>query len=460
MCAWRSVVFCAYLLLCLLLFVPPSLAVCPNGCSCDDNTLVVSCVEAKFDVIPITLNPSIQRLILRYNRIRSVDASFQFYGELRFVDLSYNHLVSIPQSSFEAQKKLNELHLTRNKISSVNNATFLGLRQLTVLNLRGNFLEELGAKLFQNLLNLEELDLGENRLSKLHIDCFAGLSKLRVLYLDDNQLMSVPTPSLMQLSSLAELRVGLNAYSTLPDDIFRGLAKLSILDVSSSNLANISENAFRGLATLRSLSLTDNRFKVIPTRALTTLTRLEDLKIGQNLFSSLRHGDFTGLYNLKSLEVKGAPNLETIEAGSLSENRNLESLSFIGNKKFSQIESGALTGLPKLKTIVLRDNAFHTFSESLVNWAEMRRVDVSENPLECTCQVLWLRNLLLNREEPALAAAADPELSTRGATHHPTTQVLCSSPASLKDKSLRGLSNEELGCASSDARTQVCTVTN
>jgi len=146
----------------LLASAARALAFCPTGCTCDDDTLVVTCIEANLDVIPITLNPSIQRLVLKYNRIKTVDAAFQFYGELKYVDLSYNHLVSIPTRSFEAQRKLVELHLNHNKISSVSNKTFVGLRALTVLSLRGNYLEELPERLFSLLPQLEELDLGQN----------------------------------------------------------------------------------------------------------------------------------------------------------------------------------------------------------------------------------------------------------------------------------------------------------
>jgi hypothetical protein len=35
-------------------------AFCPVGCFCDDETLQVTCDEANLEVIPITLNPSVQ----------------------------------------------------------------------------------------------------------------------------------------------------------------------------------------------------------------------------------------------------------------------------------------------------------------------------------------------------------------------------------------------------------------
>lgn len=406
---------------------------CPTGCTCDDDTLVVTCIEANLDVIPITLNPAIQRLVLKYNRIKTVHAAFQFYGGLQYVDLSFNHLVSIPTRSFEAQRKLMELHLNRNKISSVNNKTFVGLRALTVLSLRENFLEELPERLFISLPHLEELDLGQNRISRIHPAAFAGLASLRMLFLDDNQLRGVPTPSFKLLDSLAELHVGLNAFTTLPDDAFQGLNRLTVLDLSGAGLLNISENAFRGLSGLRDLRLADNRLRSVPTQQLAVLSRLEELTVGQNEFSALEAHAFQGLTYLRRLDVTGASQLERVEKGALTDNLNLETLVLSSNKRLSAIEEGALAGLPNLRYLVLRDNAFITFPESLATWPELRKLDLAENPLECRCALLWLKDLLALRN---------------------ASQVLCAAPPHLKERPLKSLSGDELGCALHDTRQQ------
>lgn len=41
-------------------------AFCPVGCFCDDETLQVTCDEANLEVIPITLNPSVQVIMLSH----------------------------------------------------------------------------------------------------------------------------------------------------------------------------------------------------------------------------------------------------------------------------------------------------------------------------------------------------------------------------------------------------------
>lgn len=417
----------------LLITGTQALAFCPAGCLCNDETLVVQCEKSKLDVLPITLNPSIQRLVLRNNKIKTVDSAFQFYGELQYVDLSCNHMVSIPTRSFDNQRKLQELHLNKNKISAINNRTFLGLKSLTVLNLRENFLEELTKGLFAILPQLEELNLGQNRISRIDAQAFDGLTSLRVLYLDDNLLNTVPTHSLSFLGSLAELHVGLNAFAYLPDDAFEGLNKLAVLDLAGAGLSNISDNGFRGLAGLRTLNLADNRLRTIPTKQLADLNRLEELSIGQNDFETIEEDSFKGLVNLRKLDITGATHLIVIERGAFKDNMNLETIILASNRQLDTIQEGALSGLPNLRHLVLRENAFKTLSESMVSWSELRVLELSDNPLHCSCQLLWLGNLLVSRN---------------------LTSVHCTTPDPLREKSLRTLGADELGCSFRDSRQQ------
>lgn len=411
---------------------------CPNGCICNDETYVVQCERSKLDVIPITLNPAIQRLVLRNNKIKTVDAAFHFYRDLQYVDLSSNHLISIPTKSFISQDKLQELHLNKNKLSAINNKTFQGLTSLTVLNLRENYLGELPQGLFSVLTKLEELNLGQNRISKIHDLAFDGLLALRVLYLDDNLLKAVPTPSFGVIGSLAELHVGLNGFSRLPDDAFDGLGKLTVLDLNSAGLSNISDEAFKGLLGLRNLNLADNRLSQIPTKQLSHLTRLEELSIGQNEFTALETNSFKGLSNLKKIDITGATLLEVIQKGAFNDNLNLETIVLANNRKLDTFEDSALVGLPNLRHVTLRDNAFKTFSESVLSWNELKSLDLSDNPVYCDCQLLWLAKLI----------------STKN-----LTSVQCAQPVPLRDKSLRTLGAEDLGCSFSDPKQQAILVT-
>ena len=195
--------------------LPLATPFCPLACECNEKVLSVSCAASQLEVLPITLNPGIQRLQLQHNNIRAVDAALGFYAQLQYVDLSHNQLISLPDRGFLQQKKLLELRLTNNKIFNVSNGTFDGLKTVTILSLRKNFLEDMGSAVFTDLVKVEELDLGQNRIRSIHPAAFSGLEHLRVLYLDDNDLADVPSLALVPLPHLAELSLALNNIQVL-----------------------------------------------------------------------------------------------------------------------------------------------------------------------------------------------------------------------------------------------------
>lgn len=437
-----NIIVCTLLLMSILCARANGLANCPQGCKCDDRTLVVNCGEGQLDVLPIALNPSIQRLVIKNNKIKTIDSSIQFYAELIYLDLSINHLFNIPARTFAYQKKLEELHLNHNKIGSINNKTFVGLNSLTVLNLRGNFLDTIGRGVFSMLNKLEELNLGQNRISRIEIGAFDGLPNLRVLVLDDNQLSAVPTLALAPLTNLAELFLGINSFRTIPGGSFEMLSHLTNLDLKGAALKNISLDAFRGLEnSLRQLELSDNRLQRIPTVHMSELSRLEDLSLGQNDFEVVPEGAFVGLKNLRRLEMSGSMHLRKIQAGAFATNTNLESITISSNKALTEVQEGALSGLPHLKNVVLRDNALTTLDEGLFPWSELHTFDLSENPIVCDCRVLWLRNLLIMKNASQFAI-------DQGST------IFCHAPERLRAEPLVAISASLLGCSHSTSRRQ------
>lgn len=458
------------LLICCAIGTASALANCPIACECDDATLVVRCGEGTLDVLPIALNPSIQRLIIKNNKIKTIDSALQFYAELSFLDLSYNHLFNIPPGTFNYQRKLRELHLNHNKIGSISNSTFGGLASLTVLNLHGNFLDELGGGVFATLPKLEELNIGQNRITRIDARAFYGLASLRVLYLDDNSLTSIPADAFAHVPRLAELHMGFNSFTSIAESSFRNLRALNVLRLNSASLFNITATTFVGLENVRTLDLSDNRLHRIPTVELSALVRLEELALGQNDFTVVPAGAFAGVTNLRRLDISGSLKLQQVQAGAFASNTNVEAITIAANKALTEVQEGAFSGLPHLRHIVLRDNALTTLAEGVFTWSELQTLDVSENPLQCDCRLVWLRNLLMNTGT-AVAAVSSPasqrsndslpvqsavlSAATAGiATSTVLSEPECAAPQHLLKKHLRELTVAELGCEHGDSQRQ------
>lgn len=367
---------------------------CPQGCQCNDLQLKVVCGEGDLDVLPIALNPSIKELIIVKNSIKIIDSSIQFYSDLQVFDLSGNKLVNIPSKTFLYQRSLQQLHLNENKISSISNKTFLGLSSLKVLSMEKNFIEKLKYGHFVATALMEELNLGSNRISSIEPNTFNGLHHLRILNLQDNLLTTVPSSSFKEIPRLSELFLGINSFKTVPGRSFEAFKSLKMLSLRGVGMYNLSHDAFKGLESLISLDLSSNLLKKIPTVQLSSLGRLEELQIGQNAFEMVAYSAFFGLKNLKKIEITGSLKLKKIDNGAFLANPNLESINLSSNKMLVEIDDSALSGLPNLKHLTLKDNSLTKIQETLYPFSQLTTFDVSENPLACDCDILWLQILL------------------------------------------------------------------
>lgn len=377
---------------------------CPNQCKCDDEKLDINCEEGHLDVLPIALNPSIERLVIKNNKIRTIDSYIHFYTELTLIDLSWNQLFTIPDKTFKEQKKLQQLHLNHNKIGNVSNKTFFGLIELAVLNLRGNLIDNVDNGTFAVTPKLEELNLGQNRITRISESAFDGLPSLKILYLDDNILTRIPSMSFGPLSKLAELYLGINSLMYVPDDSFQSLPELTKLDLHGSLLLNLTVHSFRGIEQLKILNLADNRFTRIPTEAFWNMSRVEELTIGQGEFEVIPAYAFMGLTHLKRIDISGSTKLKIVKSGAFTKNINLRSVTIASNRLLETIEPSAFLGVAFLRHVNLRGNALTTIYESWFSWNELDFLDLSDNVIDCECEAVRTvqaifpsnRNYLLN----------------------------------------------------------------
>ena len=103
---------------------------------------------------------------------------------------SYIPDILTPRESFGRLRKLENLDVSGNIISTVEDSALDGLPGLKTLKLSSNSLAALPSDLFRGSLDLRELHLQNNSLSGLAADLFAGLRHLVVLNVSQNELKS------------------------------------------------------------------------------------------------------------------------------------------------------------------------------------------------------------------------------------------------------------------------------
>merc|ERR1712106_989883 len=112
----------------MFLLVKDTLSFCPDKCDCDDRLLQVTCINTDIEAMPMTLNPDVQYLHLKNNKIQDIGAGIRFYPSLVSLDISGNHVTSIPNRIFTSQHKMRKISMRSNKISQIGNSSFYGLK--------------------------------------------------------------------------------------------------------------------------------------------------------------------------------------------------------------------------------------------------------------------------------------------------------------------------------------------
>lgn len=408
-----------------------TLDMCPSRCTCLDIELLVYCNQSALDLVPITLNPETEKLFLNHNRIKLISASFIFYFRLQVLDLSSNLISSIGPSEFSSQKELTNFQLSSNRLSSLSNHSLLGLYSLRILNLSDNLLVSLSDKSFIECVHLEDLDLSRNRIKMIEADAFMGLKRLQHLNLQENRLSKLFPASFHHLPNLLTLDLSSNFLTRIADYAFTSLIKLNELRLSFCQLNYISSKSLSKENNLQNLMIQGNHLADVPTHLIVNLSKLIQLHIGGSKLTRIGADAFKGSPNLQKLFIKSSYRLSYIHADALSDLNDLKQLVIEHCPSLNFISSNLLRRQKRLSYLSLANNGLSTFPAHLINWDQLERFDIHNNPIVCNCSLLWLWKFL-NKSQKSKESVQE---------------VLCSSPAQFKHRSLHTLTYQDLKCA-------------
>ncbi|KAM8846658.1 toll-like receptor 5 [Synchiropus picturatus] len=159
-----------------------------------------------------------------------------------FVDrmnLSGNRIFALEEAVFSCLRRTRVIDVSLNKINQIEDGAFNDLQwSLQWLNLSFNLLGEVYESTFKNLTKLRILDLSYNNIGQLGPNAFEGLPYLRTLYLTGNSLRDLGFPAL--LPNLDFLLLGDNRLQHLYDIAAWGRAAIH-LDVTDNRLTNLQD---------------------------------------------------------------------------------------------------------------------------------------------------------------------------------------------------------------------------
>ncbi|XP_046674355.1 chondroadherin-like [Homalodisca vitripennis] len=457
---WREVCSSAQmshraLFLSVVLLATAVSAMCPPQCFCYDDTLTATCTSAKLEVFPIQLNPDVKHIDLSDNKIVSVDYTLTFYINLLQLDLSYNKIHSLGSRNFERQENLTFLNISYNQITQLGKGTFKGLKLLKLLDLSNNSIEFVDGSAFIDTVELELLNFSNNKITYFEdSSVFKNLRKLKYLYLNGNQILDVPSKILQNLpySSIEVLSLSNNYIDMLDDLSFPSpvIGSLRQLFLSSNAISSIHRSSFNSLHSLSHLDLSDNNLTTVPTEQMSKLSQLTELDLSENMFTELPAVAFQSLFHLKVLHLSKMPRLSRIDSRAFVDNIHLESVIMDDNREVNILPPRVFHGNLHLKHVSIRRNSLKVIDASHFPVDNLQSLDVSDNPLNCNCSMLWLWKLALVERLAAESSftTSNDTLDRSGGQYLRLTisNLKCDSPQNLKGKLLVDVPDSVVRC--------------
>ncbi|XP_036375503.1 keratocan-like [Megalops cyprinoides] len=259
------------------------LQACPKECRCPPSfPHAVYCDHRGLKRIPV-IPPNTWYLYLQNNLIDVLsEEALRNATQLRWLNLNRNKITNegVEEGALRAMSgllhlymednllttvpaplpaTLEQLRLSRNRISKIPPGVFLGKEHLALLDLQGNKLEDdaVTEQSLKGLSGLVQLNLAKNNLKSMPTGLPATTTQL---FLDNNAIEKIPPEYFKGLPKVAFLRLNYNKLenSGLPKNIFN-LSNILDLQLSHNQLTQVPEVP----RNLEHLHLDHNRIKSI-----------------------------------------------------------------------------------------------------------------------------------------------------------------------------------------------------
>ncbi|XP_069002000.1 transforming growth factor beta activator LRRC32 isoform X2 [Embiotoca jacksoni] len=306
--------------------------------------------ENKMHYFPLLpLNNVLEHLDVSRNRLQSINVTGRtekkanlIFNHLRYLDMSYNQLKSIPECFFYCMRSLEVLNVSNNCIGSFSVSHQEVLKRVKIINLGHNALQSLtfGENTLQSL---EKLFLQGNDLTTLDHQILRRLPGIKHLELQQNDLeICVSEPNRDEPT-----------HQNNQDCVsFTSVPNLRFLNLSDNNLRSLPANAFANTP-LRLLDLSLNPGLDMDKDSLSGLERsLVHLLLKENNISSLN----TDLSSLRSLKHVDLSTNQLTAIPTWDKESSIESLNLQNNNLVTLEHSTMLTLERSLKTLYMGSN--------------------------------------------------------------------------------------------------------
>ncbi|CAK9303165.1 unnamed protein product [Gordionus sp. m RMFG-2023] len=272
-------------------------------------------ITSKLPYLPksIVSLPHLEMLYFYSSSLSTFQNDILSFGpELRELDLSSNHIDTIPFGTFQKMLKLEDLALSDNHLESL---PPLCSPSPSIIDIAGEKNKDIAierggvhsGKAESKNNNLTRLDLSHNEFKdgSLTKETFASCTSLTELFLDDNHLSSLPGDMLDDSrNSLQELSFSENRLKLFPSSLLSKLNNLIYLSLGKNEIQNVPIFAFKNYRKLQYIYLNMNKLKEFNMNTLLSAKRsLSILDLSNNHLSSFDFQYLENFHNLTRLDL-------------------------------------------------------------------------------------------------------------------------------------------------------------
>ena len=315
------------------------------------------------------------------------------------IQMNNNSIREILPYTFDGLESLRAILLSNNFIAGLSPLSFQrGLTNLEAINLEFNMIASIPPQSFAHLLSLTNLFLNYNRITVIGNMAFPG--NLHFLFMRSNNIIDGSMGNI-SIANLATLDVGMNNLTTLSPSTLPFMPKLTVLNVDSNHIEHLEEGMCQMMPMVTHVNAENNQLNesnVFEKDVYAGCTALRHLYFKRNSISSLKHFFYFPSISAFVLELDLSEN--PIRSLHMPQYNNIEDRApyfsmatrlLCDSCLIESVEPRDLLYFRRLRELSLRNNKLRVFPEFLDGLHETSSFELSGNPIDCSCNMTWLR---------------------------------------------------------------------
>lgn len=255
---------------------------------------------------------------------------------------------------------------------------------VTKLSITGGSIDELKNSDLVRYVNVEELRLSRNKLTKVHPYAFANLTKLRSVSIQKNQLNSIDAYTFAGLKNLKEILLIGNQIKTIRKFAFDHSSSIETVDLRRNPTERLESNAFSNFNDVQSIHLPQN-LKIIEPNAFFGLANVHFLYLGSMTVDSIGPEMFNGLGPVNAMVIRQSE-LGLIKPKTFSKMNNVKHV-LIEKCNIKRIRKNSFDD-SKVGVLEMNSNSISRLENNATISSD--KLKMSENKIDCQCRNLWI----------------------------------------------------------------------